>query len=221
MTKALFLASALAAGTIAQTTSVVGVFLNTYEVGNITLQGSVISAAPDATTYSITRVDDATCTQDCTDDPQQTGLTDDLQMTFVNGPSTFAHHLIKPGQYTIDYECKVSDGTNADCEGTSSGPSVVPGRQIEAMVWASTSLTPVTITAGLEKILAVSTATAGTAQTAASASSGASQTGASASATSSDSAPGASTTASSAAAGAGHNIVLGVVCGILFVMLGL
>lgn len=61
--KSLFLASALAAGTIAQTTTVMDLFLNTLELGNITLHASVISAAPDATTYSITSVGDADCTQ--------------------------------------------------------------------------------------------------------------------------------------------------------------
>lgn len=63
MAKSVFLASALAAGTIAQTTTVMNLFLYSMELGNITLHGSVISAAPDATTYSITSVGDADCTQ--------------------------------------------------------------------------------------------------------------------------------------------------------------
>lgn len=89
------------------------------------------------------------------------------------------------------------------------------------------SLTPVTITAGLDKILAagtvtgaVSTATSGTAQTAEPASSGASETGASAPATSSsNSASTPSSIASGAATGAGLNVVLAAFCGVSALML--
>ena len=47
----LLLASALVAGTMAQTTSVMDLFL--YEAEGENLQGSVISAAPGATTYFV------------------------------------------------------------------------------------------------------------------------------------------------------------------------
>lgn len=118
---------------------------------------------------------------------------------------------------TWNIECNIADGTDADCEMTLAGPSVEPGYiQSAVFVWATSSLTPVTITAGLEKILAVSTATSGTAQTAASASSGPSETGDSASATSSS-----SSTSSGVATGAGQNIGLAAFCGVVVLVLGL
>lgn len=54
-------------GTMAQSTSVVDLFLATGDNiwtgrhGNLTLLGSVISAATDATTYSINSLSDGTC----------------------------------------------------------------------------------------------------------------------------------------------------------------
>lgn len=103
-----------------------------------------------------------------------------------------------------------------------------PGRGFGHIVGLTDSLTPVTITAGLEKILAVSTATGAAstatsdeAQTAASASSGASETGGSASATSSDSASNPSTTESGAVIGAGQNVALVALCGVLTLVLRL
>jgi hypothetical protein len=62
VTKSFLLATALAVGTMAQTTSVMNLFLDTAEGSNITLLGSVISAAPDATTYSVTSLLDESCT---------------------------------------------------------------------------------------------------------------------------------------------------------------
>lgn len=213
MTKSMFLASALAACTVSQTTSVMNLFLYAAGLDNVTLHGSVISAGPDATTYSLTSVGDADCTLECGPDA--------MERTWVNGPSTFARHFTQADSLTIDFECKVSDRTDADCEGTMQGPSAEGSYQTGVYVWATTSLTPVTITAGLEKILAVSTATSGTAQTAASVSSGASETGVSASATSSGSAASASTTASSTAPGANQNIILAALCGVAAMVLGL
>lgn len=49
MSKSLLLGSTLAVGTMAQTTSVMDLFL--YAAEGVNIQGSVISAAPDATTY--------------------------------------------------------------------------------------------------------------------------------------------------------------------------
>lgn len=50
------LALALPVGVMAQTTSVMDLLLDTAESGNVTFYGSVISVAPDATTYSVTRL---------------------------------------------------------------------------------------------------------------------------------------------------------------------
>lgn len=113
---------------------------------------------------------------------------------------------------------------------TVAGPSAAyEGYDTGVVVGLTDSLTPVTITAGLDKILAagtatgaVSTTTSSTAQTAGSASSGATETGASAPATSSSgstSTP--STTASAAAAGADLNVVLAGFCGVSALMLEL
>lgn len=112
---------------------------------------------------------------------------------------------------------------------TVAGPSAAyEGYDTGVVVGLTDSLTPVTITAGLDKILAAgtvtgaaSTTTSGTAQTAGSASSGASETGASAPATSSSSTSTPSTTASGAAAGAGLNVVLAAFCGVSALMLEL
>lgn len=86
------------------------------------------------------------------------------------------------------------------------------------------ALHQVTITAGLEKILAVITTTtsSASAQTAASASSGPSETGGSASVTSSSiPASTSSTTESGAETGAFRNISLAAFCGLIALMLGL
>lgn len=63
VTNSFLLAPALMVGTMAQTTSVLNLVLDTAESGNTTFQGSVISAAPDATTYFVTRLPDAECTE--------------------------------------------------------------------------------------------------------------------------------------------------------------
>lgn len=57
------LATALTLGTMAQNTSVVGVYLATQDqsLKTIALMGSVISAAPDATTYSVAPLPDGNC----------------------------------------------------------------------------------------------------------------------------------------------------------------
>lgn len=62
VTNSFLLASALMVGTMAQITSVMNLVLDTAESGNTTFHGSVISAAPDATTYFVTRMPDAECT---------------------------------------------------------------------------------------------------------------------------------------------------------------
>lgn len=130
---------------------------------------------------------------------------------------------------TWDTECNIR-GENAECEMTVAGPSAVyEGYEKGVIVGMTDSLTPVTITAGLDKILAAgtatvaaSTATSVTAQTAASSSSGASETGASAPATSSSSSASApSTTASGATTGAGLNVVLAAFSGVSALMLEL
>ncbi|KAL2290300.1 hypothetical protein FJTKL_00744 [Diaporthe vaccinii] len=130
---------------------------------------------------------------------------------------------------TWDTECNIR-GEYADCEVTVAGPSAAfETYDTGVFVGLTDSLTPVTITAGLDKILAagtvtgaVSTATSGTAQTAEPASSGASETGASAPATSSSSSASTpSSIASGAVTGAGLNVVLAAFCGVSALMLEL
>lgn len=60
--KLFLLAAALTLGTMAQTTSVMELFLDTDESRNATLVGSVISAAPEATTYLVRGLADSNCT---------------------------------------------------------------------------------------------------------------------------------------------------------------
>lgn len=203
---------------MAQTTSVMNLVLDTAESGNTTFHGSVISAAPDATTYFVTRMPDADCTECENLLPGR---------TYINGPSTFARHITEVDMITWDTECNIR-GEYADCEVTVAGPSAAfETYDTGVFVGLTDSLTPVTITAGLDKILAagtvtgaVSTATSGTAQTAEPASSGASETGASAPATSSsNSASTPSSIASGAATGAGLNVVLAAFCGVSALML--
>lgn len=61
VTNSFLLASALMGVTIAQTTSVMSLVLDTAETGSAVFQGSVISAAPDATTYFVRRLSDPEC----------------------------------------------------------------------------------------------------------------------------------------------------------------
>lgn len=65
VSKLLLLATALIPGTMAQATSVMDLFLNsdTEQGDNSIYHGSVISAAPGATTYSIARVPE-NCTEE-------------------------------------------------------------------------------------------------------------------------------------------------------------
>lgn len=130
---------------------------------------------------------------------------------------------------TWDTECNIR-GEYADCKATVAGPSVAfETYDTGVFVGLTDSLTPVTITAGLDKILAagtvtgaVSTTTSDTAQTTESASSGTSEKGASATATSSASlASTPSLIASGAATGAGLNVVLAAFYGVGTLMLEL
>lgn len=62
--KSFFLAAALTLGTMAQSTSVMELFLDTEEPRNATFVGSVVSAAPEATTYLVRRLADPNCTEE-------------------------------------------------------------------------------------------------------------------------------------------------------------
>lgn len=140
----------------------------------------------------------------------------------------------------MDTECKITSEI-ADCVQTVAGPEANdPGVMTGVVSDLTNSLLPVTITAGLEKILAGdsttttgSSATSGTAEPTGSATSGPSETGASASKTGKTaSATGTSTSASStssssstatngAVAGAGQNLVLAGLSGMLGLMMAL
>ncbi|KAL1851088.1 hypothetical protein Daus18300_012635 [Diaporthe australafricana] len=194
-------------------------FLYDTDEGNF--EGSVISAAPGATTYFV----------NCA--PGTDGIDCGLKsgMTLVNGPSSFALHVTEADAFTQDIDCKVTT-EDADCTFTVAGPEANnPGYGVGAIVGLTDSLTPVTITAGLDKILAAGTATgatstttSGTAESAASAPFRPSGIGASASATAtsaSGSASSSSTTTSGAATEAGQNIVLAGLSGFITLMLGL
>lgn len=61
VTNSFLLASTLMVGTMAQTTSVMSLVDDIAETGSAVLQGSVISAAPDATTYFVTRMANPEC----------------------------------------------------------------------------------------------------------------------------------------------------------------
>ena len=71
----------MAATTLAQTTSVTSLFLYGFEGENIV--ASVISAAPDATTYSI----------NCAPGTDSSDCGFGLGITVEDGKSTFAYHL--------------------------------------------------------------------------------------------------------------------------------
>lgn len=162
-------------------------------------------------------------------------------MSVVHEATVGWQHPVRPRQSqadhltsTQDVDCKVTTN-DADCTFTVAGPEANnPGYGIGAFVGLTDSLTPVTITAGLDKILAAGTATcaasttaSGKAQTAASAPFRPSEAGGSAFATSasatsgSSSASSASTTTIGAALGAGQNIVLAGLCGVIALVLGM
>lgn len=65
------LAAASTLRTMAQTTSVMELFLDTDESPNAIFVGSVISAAPEATTYLVRGVRDAGCTDEVIDSEHQ------------------------------------------------------------------------------------------------------------------------------------------------------
>ncbi|KAL1865366.1 hypothetical protein Daus18300_007256 [Diaporthe australafricana] len=218
-------ASALVAGTMAQSTSVTSLFLYGSEGDNIV--ASVISAAPQETTYFVTCAA-GTDGSDCGFGPG---------ITFVDGPSTLGLHITEDGAFTMDVDCKVASQT-ATCVETDAGAEANdPGTMTQVLSDLSNSMLPVTITAGLDKLQAGGSATAtgssattGTAEPTASASSGPTETGASASSTAkSSSATGTSTssasssasTTSGAVAGAGQNFVLAGLAGVVGLLMAL
>ncbi|KAK7714532.1 hypothetical protein SLS63_011722 [Diaporthe eres] len=217
-------ASALVAGAMAQSTSVTSMFLYGYEGENIV--ASVISAAPDATSYYVNCAP-GTDGSDCGFGPG---------VTFVDGGSSVGLHVTEADAFTMDAECHITSDS-ADCTQTVAGPEAnSPGIMIGAFSGISDTFLPVTITAGLEKITAAATATgssvtSGTAEPTGSASSGPSETGASASSTATGTgASGSAATSTSASnstesnaavAGAGQNLVLAGLSGIFGLMMAL
>lgn len=218
--QAIVLASALVAGTAAQSTSVASLYLYDYEGQN--LVASVISAAPEATSYFVNCAP-GTDGSDCGFGPG---------VTFVNGPSTFALHVTESGAFSMDVDCKISSKV-ADCAQTNAGPEANdPGIMTGVVSDFTSSLVPVTITAGLEKLSAGDSATAtatgssasGTAEPTGSAASGPSETGSSATGTStsaSSTSSSSSTATNGAVAGAGQNLVLAGLSGVLGLMMAL
>ncbi|KAL2287020.1 hypothetical protein FJTKL_06045 [Diaporthe vaccinii] len=218
-------ASALVAGAMAQSTSVTSMFLYGYEGENIV--ASVISAAPDATSYYVNCAP-GTDGSDCGFGPG---------VTFVDGGSSVGLHVTDGDAFTMDAECRITSDS-ADCTQTVAGPEAnSPGIMISAFSGISDTFLPVTITAGLEKITAAETATAtgssatsGTAEPSGSAASGPSKTGisASSSATGTGASGSAATSTASnstesngAVAGAGQNLVLAGLSGVVGLVMAL
>lgn len=218
----LVLASALVVGSVAQSTSVTSLFLYGYEGENIV--ASVLSVGPEATSYFVNCAP-GTDGSDCGFGPG---------VTFVNGPSTFAAHVTESGAFTMDTECKVTSEV-ADCVQTLAGPEANdPGITSGVVNDFTSSLLPVTITAGLDKILAGdsatasgSSATSATAEPTGSAASGPSATGSSSQTATETSTSASSTSTSSSAAtngavaGTGQNLVLAGLSGVLGVVMAL
>ncbi|KAG8162637.1 hypothetical protein KVR01_007115 [Diaporthe batatas] len=235
--KSFWLAAGLTLGTMAQTTSVMELFLDSNEDRGVIFAGSVVSAAPEATTYLVRPVRDADCTDELWDlgECASPGENSIITRHYVNGPSTFARLYTIPEFTTWDTHCNITSGwylcdmTLSEDTGTIKVVESTRSLNEQELIGA---MRQVTITAGLEKIQAVVTPTSSaSAQTSASASSGPSETAPSATSRSSEASNSAtgtgsfvsaatSSTENNAEAAAFRNISLAAFCGLIALVMG-
>jgi hypothetical protein len=146
------LAGYLAAQSLAQSSSTTTVTLLLPGLDKQTVLGSVITAGPTATSYLLT------CPTDAPDD--ECGLGSGFN--FLQGPSTLELHATM-GDTVNDLSCVLS-GDNASCDQTSKGPA---GQLTAAMNFMNIGKewpVPVTVTAGVEKLAAVTASASTTTQ---------------------------------------------------------
>ncbi|KAK1967119.1 hypothetical protein LY78DRAFT_19293 [Colletotrichum sublineola] len=142
---------ALVGTAAAQTTTVVEV-VNPY-FGNNPYDASVVDVNPTATTYAVYCQKNST-NYNCRDDPA--GLT----MTLVGGPSTVEVHVERPkSEISIEFIGTISgDQLDYSAIATRSGKIVTTADMVLSPVTNSDAHVPLTVTGGIEKLQAQTTA---------------------------------------------------------------